>query len=102
MDGAAHFGNVQYAELMDFCYVWLRRLVGKSVTAFQAESTRNTDELTGNATMDRGWSHFTSGLADVFCRMTKALKPGGPLAFTYHHNTLEAYTRLLLLFSMPV
>jgi site-specific DNA-adenine methylase len=23
-----YFGNVQYAELMDFCYVWLRRLVG--------------------------------------------------------------------------
>jgi hypothetical protein len=22
-----YFGNVQYAELMDFCYVWLRRLV---------------------------------------------------------------------------
>ena len=24
-----YFGNVQYAELMDFCYVWLRRLVGE-------------------------------------------------------------------------
>lgn len=23
--------------------------------------------------------------------MSKALKPGAPLAFTYHHNTLEAY-----------
>ena len=23
-----YFGNVQYGELMDFCYVWLRRLVG--------------------------------------------------------------------------
>jgi putative DNA methylase len=86
-----YFGNVQYAELMDFCYVWLRRLVGKSVQAFQAASTRNTDELTGNITMDRGLSHFTAGLSDVFCRMTEALKPGAPLAFTYHHNTLEAY-----------
>jgi adenine-specific DNA methylase len=86
-----YFGNVQYAELMDFCYVWLRRLVGKSVAAFQAESTRNADELTGNVTMDRGLNHFTAGLADVFCRMTDALKPGAPFAFTYHHNTLEAY-----------
>src|SRR5215510_6388752 len=25
-----YFGNVQYAELMDFCYVWLRRLVGQT------------------------------------------------------------------------
>ncbi len=23
-----YFGNVQYGELMDFCYVWLRRLIG--------------------------------------------------------------------------
>ena len=23
--------------------------------------------------------------------MAKALKPGGPLVFTYHHNTLDAY-----------
>src|SRR5262249_38663392 len=26
-----YFGNVQYAELMDFCYVWLRRLLGNTV-----------------------------------------------------------------------
>ena len=45
-----YFGNVQYAELMDFCYVWLRRLVGPSVTAFQEVSTRHADELTGNVT----------------------------------------------------
>ena len=25
-----YFGNVQYGELMDFCYVWLRRLAGSS------------------------------------------------------------------------
>ena len=24
-----YFGNVQYAELMDFCFVWLRKLVGQ-------------------------------------------------------------------------
>ncbi|HEY5863999.1 MAG TPA: hypothetical protein VI542_00380 [Candidatus Tectomicrobia bacterium] len=86
-----YFGNVQYAELMDFCYVWLRRLVGATVVAFQSPSTRNADELTGNITMDRGLSHFTAGLAAVFCQMVQALKPGAPYVFTYHHNTLEAY-----------
>ncbi len=86
-----YFRNVQYAELMDFCYVWLRRLVGASIDAFQSASTRNPNELTGNVTMDRGLSHFTEGLSEVFSRMAKALKPGSPLAFTYHHNTLDAY-----------
>ena len=86
-----YFGNVQYAELMDFCYVWLKRLVGQTAKAFSVDSTRNPDELTGNLDMGRGLEHFTEGLSAVFMRMAKALKPGAPLAFTYHHNTIEAY-----------
>ena len=86
-----YFGNVQYAELMDFCYVWLRRLVGGQSPVFAKLSTRDYDELTGNINMGRGLEHFTEGLSAVFQRLAKALKPGAPLAFTYHHNSLEAY-----------
>jgi putative DNA methylase len=86
-----YFGNVQYAELMDFCYVWLRRLIGSDVEAFKQTSTRNANELTGNITMERGLKHFTEGLSEVFSRMAVALKPGGPFVFTYHHNRLDAY-----------
>jgi hypothetical protein len=86
-----YFGNVQYAELIDFCYVWLRRLVGEDIAAFRARSTRNADELTGNVTMERGVNHFAAGLSESFCRMAQALKPGSPFVFTYHHNSLEAY-----------
>ena len=84
-----YFANVQYAELMDFCYVWLRRLVTGAV--FHGQTTRHDSELTGNATMARDLGHFTEGLSSVWSRMATALKPGAPLAFTYHHNTLEAY-----------
>jgi len=86
-----YFGNVQYAELMDFCYVWLRRLAGKTIREFRVESTRNINELTGNENMGRGLEHFTKGLSSVFQRMANALKRGAPLAFTYHHNRLDAY-----------
>ena len=86
-----YFGNVQYAELMDFCYVWLKRLVGQTFQAFKAVSTRNVDELTANVDMGRDLSHFTEGLSAVFRRMARALKPGAPLVFTYHHNNIEAY-----------
>jgi adenine-specific DNA methylase len=86
-----YFGNVQYAELMDFCYVWLRRLVPALDTAFAPISTRNADELTGNITLRRGIECFTSGLSAVYAKMARALKAGGPLAFTFHHNSLEAY-----------
>ena len=86
-----YFGNVQYGELMDFCYVWLRRLVGDDSDGFERSSSRSPGELTGNLTHDRDLEHFTAGLSAVYSRMADALKPGAPLAFTYHHNKLEAY-----------
>ena len=86
-----YFGNVQYGELMDFCYVWLQGLVGNKVEGFDRPSTRSPDELTGNVTQDRGLEHFTEGLSRVYSHMAHALKPGAPLVFTYHHNSLEAY-----------
>jgi len=86
-----YFGNVQYGELMDFCYVWLRRLVGKEAEGFHRESTRAVEELTANVTEGRGIEHFTEGLSAVYSNMARALKPGAPLVFTYHHNKLEAY-----------
>jgi len=85
-----YFSNVQYAELMDFCYVWLRRLL-KDEVAFTPKSTRNANELTGNITMERGLKHFTEGMSAVFSRMASALKPGAPFVFTYHHNFIDAY-----------
>ena len=39
-----YFGNVQYGELMDFCYVWLRRLLGPAPTA----SPRNPRAMPGS------------------------------------------------------
>lgn len=86
-----YYGNIQYAELMDFCYVWLRRLVGADVEGFEKESTRTPKELTGNVTEARGIENFTEGLSAVYRAMSHALKPEAPLAFTFHHNRLEAY-----------
>jgi len=86
-----YFDNVQYAELMDFCYAWLRLFLEGEVAEFRNGSTRSMKELTGNATLGRDVEHFTEGLSRVFSQMAKALKPGGPFVFTYHHNDLEAY-----------
>ena len=86
-----YFGNVQYAELMDFCYVWLRKLLGDSTPEFRNASTRHLNELTGNINMGRGLDHFTEGISRTIQHAALKLKPGSPLAFTYHHNQLEAY-----------
>ena len=86
-----YFGNVQYGELMDFCYAWLRQIVGKEAKGFDRASTRSPAELTGNVTEERGLTEFATGLAAVYGKVAQALKPGAPLAFTFHHNRLEAY-----------
>lgn len=86
-----YFGNVQYGELMDFCYAWLRRLIGTDAEGFAQPSARSAEELTGNATQGRGLEHFAEGLSAIYSRMAAALKPGAPLAFTYHHNKPETY-----------
>jgi adenine-specific DNA methylase len=86
-----YFGAVQYAELMDFCYVWLRRLLGVDTPVFAKPSTRHAEELTGNANMGRGIDHFAAGLSRVFRKATSALKRGRPLVFTFHHNDMKAY-----------
>jgi len=86
-----YYANVQYAELMDFCYVWLRRLATGADGVFHKHSTRDKNELTGNITLERGLPHFTEGISAVFVKMAHALKRGAPLTFTYHHNTIEAY-----------
>lgn len=86
-----YYGMVQYGELMHFCYVWLRKLMGRDTPGFEQEDTRSSEELTGNNTAGRDIMNFAEGLAQVYTLMAKALKPGAPLAFTYHHNKQEAY-----------
>jgi len=85
-----YYDNVQYAELMDFCYVWLRQIL-KGVPEFQPGSTRSDRELTGNEMLGRDLEFFTEGLARVFRSAARALKPDAPFVFTYHHNDLAAY-----------
>ncbi|MBF0154242.1 MAG: DUF1156 domain-containing protein [Magnetococcales bacterium] len=86
-----YFGNVQYGELMDFCHAWLRQLADSGCVGFDQKTALSPQELTGNVSQGRGFEHFTEGLSAVYRRMAQALKPGAPLAFTYHHNRIEAY-----------
>ncbi len=86
-----YFGNVQYGELMDFCYVWLRRLVGNESEGFWRDSTRTVEELTGNETQGRGLAQLHPGARGSLHEHGPCSKTRGTLVFTYHHNKLEAY-----------
>jgi adenine-specific DNA methylase len=91
-----YYDAVQYAELMDFCYAWLRIGLADDVPAFRRPTSRHTDELTGNDTMGRDLAHFAAGLSQVFQHYAQALKPGAPFVFTYHHNDPVAYAPVVL------
>jgi adenine-specific DNA methylase len=91
-----YFDNVQYAELMDFCFAWLRLLLPGDFPELARASTRSRRELTGNASSGRGLLEFGEGLSRVFCAAARALRPGGPFVFTWHHNDLDAYAPLVL------
>lgn len=86
-----YFGMVQYGELMHFCYIWLRKIMGPDFPGLELNTTRHAEELTGNQTAARDLAYFAEGLAAVFGKWAKALKPSAPLVFTYHHNRQDAY-----------
>src|SRR6202011_1213066 len=65
--------------------------MGEDFPGLEEVTTRHAEELTGNETAERDLAHFAEGLANVYTRMARALKPGAPLVFTYHHNRQEAY-----------
>ena len=91
-----YFDNVQYAELIDFCYVWLRRVLSSTHPEFLPETTRTGGELTGNGTAGRGLAGFTDGLSAAFTTFAGALKPGAPFVFTFHHNDPQAYVPIVV------
>ncbi|MFH1116635.1 MAG: DNA methylase [Pseudomonadota bacterium] len=91
-----YFANVQYAELMNFCYAWLRTALREEFSEFTADTTSTPQELTGNNVMERDLNYFTSGLSRIFQHYANALKEGAPFVFTFHHNDLDAYVPLVV------
>lgn len=87
-----YLGNVQYAELMDFCYVWLKKMFGSEEPAFAGDSTRHEGELTSNTNMGRDISDYAVGLSEIFSGISASLRQGAPFVFTFHHNEMRAYT----------
>ncbi len=90
-----YFSNVQYSELMDYLYAWLRRLVPET-PFFASATSRSKDEVTGNTTNGHGIDTFAQRLSSVYVAAARALKPGAPFVFTYHHNDPLSYAALVV------
>lgn len=79
------FDNVNYSELADFFYVWLKRFdIG--VGSLDKDTTRNIYDV-----QDNDSKKFSNKLSAVFKECNRVLKEEGLLVFTYHHSRAEGW-----------
>ena len=93
------FGNlVQYAELSDFFYVWLRLLL-KDIypSLFGPEYTPKALEVVSNRARESEEpdKFYQRLLTQCWREANRILKPGGILAFTFHHSEDKPWIAVL-------
>jgi putative DNA methylase len=90
-----YFNNVQYSELADFFYVWLRLALKDRYPHFAPELTPKISEIVENPNQGKDTNSFLEGLARVFEECRRVLKDQGALVFTFHHREPEAWGAVL-------
>ncbi len=90
-----YYDNVQYSELSDYFYVWLRELLQDEYEEFEPELVPKAREIIANSSANKGEDFFVNSLTNVFSEAHRVLKPDGELIFTYHHNENEAWSVIL-------
>lgn len=86
-----YFDNVQYSELADFFYVWLRLGLKDAYPWFQPEFSSRPNEIVKNDKLGKTTDFFKEGLGRVFAECHRVLKDDGLLIFTFHHNKIWAW-----------
>lgn len=86
-----YFDNVQYSELADFFYVWLRIGLKESYPWFRPELSNRPQEIVKNEKQGKTTEYFNKGLLGVFKECHYVLKDDGVLVFTFHHNKTWAW-----------
>ena len=90
-------GILQYAELADFFYVWLRLVLkDRYPEYFSSEYTPKAVEAVGNtARHDDPEAFYQRIMTECWSEAHRILKPGGILAFTFHHSKDAAWVSVL-------
>ena len=91
-------GLLHYSELSDFFYVWLRLVLkSKYPEYFSAEYTPKSLEAVANRAREPEDpdGFYQRLLTQCWREAHRALKPGGILAFTFHHSEDEPWVAVL-------
>jgi hypothetical protein len=78
-------GNVNYSELSDFFYVWLRILLKDQYSFFAPEFAPKDEEVIENPHRNKSAEDFEKGLSTVFEECYRVTKDDGIMVFTFHH-----------------
>ena len=90
-----YYDNVQYSELSDYFYVWLRECLHEEYEEFHPELVPKAREIVANTSANKDEAFFVESLANVFSECHRVLKQDGEMVFTYHHNENEAWSVIL-------
>jgi len=90
-----YYGNVQYAELSDFFYVWMRAGLKDDYPEFIPLVVPKQAEVVVNKEADKTDEHFRQGLLCCFQECQRVLKDNGVMAFTFHHEKAKAWGAVL-------
>jgi putative DNA methylase len=91
-----YFDNVQYSELSDFFYIWLRLgLAERYPQIFGPDQTPKSVEIVKNPHRHNDSRFYLEGMTHVFSECQRVLKDDGVLVFTFHHLEDEAWAAVL-------
>lgn len=95
-----YYDNIDYAELSDFFYVWLKRSVGDLFPSFfSSPLTPKSEEIVANTIRQGGQGEakifFEDMLGKSFQETYRVLKPGGIAIIVYAHQSTEGWETVL-------
>jgi putative DNA methylase len=95
-----YYDNVNYSNLSDFFYVWLKRTVGHlHPDLFATPLTPKSQEMVADAYRFGGREgakqHFEAMLLQSFREIRRVLKPDGIAVIVFAHKTTEAWETVL-------
>ena len=93
-----YYDNVGYADLSDYFYVWLRRLLGSSHSEFFATlAVPKTEELIAapyrHGTKEQANDFFLEGMTSAMAQMVDQVQPSSPTTIYYAFKQSETNAR---------
>jgi len=95
-----YYDNINYAELSDFFYVWLKRTIGDLYPElFSTPLVPKSKEIVANPVrhggQDKAKEFFEQNLKKSFQEIYRVLKPNGIATIVYNHKSTSGWETVL-------